>query len=147
MPPRRLGALLALAALTFLGPQRSCAQGQINVQPSPVFQNEGRDPVVFNVTLSSGYLTIIVSSDTIARSTFIQNVSSNTSSACISPSSGSVACGSSWAGVQLPPNSALTDYTRSAWYGRLPAGISTMNLNGYRTRDRGDYGSIAAPGR
>lgn len=147
MGPRWIEVLLAIAALTILGPGKVYAQGQINIQPSAMFQNEGRDPISFNVTLSSGYLTIIVSSDTIARSTFIQNVSSNTSNACISTSSGSAACGSSWAGVQIPPNSSLTDYTRSAWYGRLPTGIATQTISGYRTRDRGDYGSIASPGR
>ncbi len=146
MSTRWIEIVLALAALTFLGPQAARAQGQNPYLPAPIFQNEGRDPIAFNTALTSYTLTIIISSDTIARSTLFQSISSNTATICISPSSGSFACNSSWPGVQLPPNSTLTDFNRSAWYGRVPAGNATQNVNGYRTRDRGDYGAVGAPG-
>lgn len=147
MTPRRLGLFLALATLPVTGPKAAHAQGQINVQPAPVFQNEGRDPIPFNVTLSSLTLTVIVSSDTIVRSTYFQSVSSNTTSICISPSSGSTNCTTSWAGWQLSPNSSMIQYTRSAWYGRLPSGAPAQAVSGFRTRDRGDYGTISSPAR
>lgn len=151
MTPRRLGLCVSLAVAVLAGPRWLMAQGQINQYPAPVFQNEGRDPIAFNVLCATTPWTMAASSDTISRSTFLEATSSNTYAVCLVPGNtappASTRCSTGTVGVELPPNSSYTDYSRAAWWCAASSGTIAQPLKGVRTRDRGDYGNIAAPGK
>ncbi len=147
MTPRRLGLLLGLAAMAVLGPRWVRAQGTKESQPITMYRAEGRDVVYFNVSCATATWTVVLSSDSIARSTFIQAISSNTQAVCLSSATSSQNCDSSAAGPELPPTSALTDYGHAGWACKAVTGTSAQRLKGYRARDRGDYGAIGLPGR
>ena len=117
------------------------SQGMKYVAPQSVFQSEGRDPYLFNASCASGYWSVVVSSDAIARSTLMQAPSGNTAVVCLAISSTTASCSVSLVGPELAPNTALTDYTKSVWYCRSVSG--SQNIKGYRTRDRGDFGGVS----
>lgn len=154
MTPRRLGLLMSLAALAALGPRFARAQGMAKQEAMPVFQSEGRNPITFAVACATATWTVVIASDTIARSTFIESISSNTASICLLPIASATVptvaissqCVPQTQGTELPPNSALTDYNRSGWACIASSGTATQYLKGYRTRDKGDIGYIGAPG-
>lgn len=152
MNARRLGLLFGLAALAVAAPRWMAAQGELGIQPAPTYNTEGRDPYPFTAACSSSSWTQVVSTDTIARSTLLIGISSNTAATCLIPvpyqapaPSTSTVCLSTTAAVQFPSGiqSALTDYSRAAWYCKASAGFSgTTNICGYRARDRGDFGRV-----
>ncbi len=150
MTPRRLGLLFGLAALAATGPRCVVAQGTLNIQPSTVYQSEGRNPVPFSVTCSTPSWTVVVSSDAISRSTFMEAISSNTAAVCLLPFTGGVTptvavssqCVTATKGIELPPNSAYTDYSKAAWACAASSGTVNQVIKGVRTRDAGDYGNI-----
>lgn len=155
MTPRRIGLLFGLAALAVLAPHSVMAQGEKYQEPQPVYQSEGRNPIPFRVSCATASWTIVVASDTIARSTFMESISSNTNAICLLPSatmttpsvSISSQCMTATQGPELPPNSSLTDYSRAAWYCAASSGTVANILKGYRTRDKGDYGRIGDASR
>ncbi len=118
-----------------------------------MFQSEGINPIVFNVSCATASWTVVVASDTIARSTFLQAVSSNTNTICLLPviygSVPTVAissqCTTATKGIELPPNTWYTDYSRAGWACAASSGTVSGIIKGVRTRDRGDYGGIADP--
>lgn len=154
MTARRIGLWCGLASLAIASARWANAQNQKYVEPQPVFMSEGRNPLTFNVSCATATWTIIVSSDTIARSTFMQSSSSNTNTICLLPSATGTApsvsvssqCVSATQGPELTPSSALTDYSHAAWYCASSSGTVANTIRGYRTRDKGDYGYIGAPG-
>lgn len=154
MTPRRLGLLFGLAALAVIGPRFVLAQNEKFHEPQPVFQSEGRNPITFNVSCATATWTLVVASDTISRSTFMEAISSNTNTVCLLPVANGVAptvavssqCTTATQGPELPPNSSLTDYTRAAWYCAASSGTVSNVIKGYRTRDKGDYGNVGALG-
>ncbi len=155
MTPRRLGLLLGLAALAAAGAHFAQAEGMGALQAIPMYQSEGSNPLKFSVTCPTATWTQVVSSDTISRSTFFQAVTSNTTTVCLIPAANAAAaptiavssqCVTATQGVELPPNSALTDYSRAAWYCLSSSGTVSNVIKGYRTRDKRDIGNIGAAG-
>jgi hypothetical protein len=154
MPYRRIGLLAALAAFAVLGPRGAMAQGATQNNPAPGFQTEGRNTVTFSVPCATATWTLIIASDTISRSTFLQSISSNTNTICLLPETAgavptvaiSSQCTTNTQGPELSPISALTDYSHSAWWCASSSGTATNTIKGYRTRDKGDYGNIGALG-
>lgn len=151
MTARRAGLVVGLLGLALWGGQglrEARAQGMLQVQGTTVYQSEGRDPVTFDVQCTTAPWVNVVSSDTISRSTFFQAISSNTTTICLVPGNtspaASVRCSTTTAGPELAPNSALTDYSRAAWWCAASSGTTTQVLKGYRTRDRSDYGAISS---
>lgn len=142
MTPRRIGLWLSILATTILVPKWVMAEASRYTDSTPVYQSEGNDRTWFNVSCATESWTIVLSSDTIARSTFIQSTSSNTYGVCLSSGPANTACTSSTVGVELSPNSAYTDYSKNSWYCRTSAGTIAQRLKGVRTRDNHDYGNI-----
>lgn len=151
MTPRSLGllaSLLTAIVLVAVSPNSSHAQNEKFREPQPVFQSEGRNPYAFNVSCSTSAWTIVVTSDTIARSTFIESISSNTNNVCLLPGptvptvAVSSQCTTATQGPELVPSSSLTDYSRAAWYCASSSGTVSNILKGYRTRDVGDAGLV-----
>lgn len=145
MTPRRLGLLTALVVSVILAPRFVKAQGEKEILPIPMFMTEGRDPVYFNISCTTAAWAVVVSSDQIARSTFIESISSNTMNICLSSTTSSQNCDSTAAGPELVPGQTLTDYSRAAWSCKSVTGTSAQVIKGYRTRDRGDYGQGVRP--
>ncbi len=154
MTPRRLGLLLALVAFAGAGARWAAAEGMKYQESQAVYQSEGSNPVTFNVSCATATWTVIIASDTISRSTFMESVSSNTYSICLLPITNGTApsvavssqCTTSTQGPELIPNSALTDYSRAGWACASSSGTVTQTLKGYRTRDKRDTGWIGASG-
>lgn len=146
MTPRRLGLLFGLAAVAVTGSRMVSAEGMKYQESQAVYQSEGSNPVYFNVSCATASWTVVIASDTISRSTFMQSISSNTQNICLSSSTSSQPCDSSAAGPELVPSSALTDYSRAAWACRSVVGTSSQTIKGYRTRDKRDTGWIGASG-
>lgn len=144
MTPRRLGLLFGLVALA-AAPLLVGAQGTKEMLPITVYMTEGRNPIYFNVSCATATWTVVVSSDQIARSTFIEAISSNTMNVCLSSTTSSQACNSSAAGPELVPGQSLTDYSRAAWACKAVTGTAAQTIKGYRTRDQGDYGQGVRP--
>lgn len=120
------------------------AQGVAKNNPIAVFNTEGRNPVYFSVSCVPSSWTLLVSSDTIARSTFIVSIASNTAAVCLSTGpTNSNSCVQGTPSDELPPNSAETVYHRAAIYCRSGAG--TQTLKGHRNRDHADYGQVPIP--
>lgn len=146
MTPRRLGLVVSILALAVLGPRWARAQGMAALESQPVFQSEGRTPVAFAATCSTATWTLVIASDTISRSTFMESIAANTQPICLSPiAAGATQCVSTSAGPELSPNSELTDYSHAAWYCAASSGTTSQALKGYRTRDKGDFGGIGDP--
>ncbi len=147
MNARRLGLALSLLALAGAVPRWVRAQGMARLETAPIFQSEGRDPVYFNVSCASATWTVIVASDTIARSTFMQSISSNTQAVCLSSATSSQNCDSNAKGPEIAPTSNFTDYSHAGWACKAVTGTSAQIIKGYRTRDRADFGAISFPER
>jgi len=144
MTPRRLGLIFSLAgmvALAVYSPKQTEAQGQAKDNILPTFQSEGRDPIYFSTACISTAWRMIISSDTIARSTLVIASSSNTALVCISTGMSSAnGCAPNTASDELPPASAMTLYHRASIFCRSASG--TQTLKGHRNRDHADYGNI-----
>lgn len=150
MTPRRLGLLFGLAAIAAFGPRFVLAQSEKFQENQSVYQSEGRNPVMFAVTCATATWTLVIASDTISRSTFIETPGTNNQVVCLSFSSAPAnpsQCVATQPGVILPQGSSLTDYTHAAWYCAASSGTTSQNIVGYRTRDKGDYGRISDPSR
>lgn len=134
---------LALAALICFG-STAYAQGQAKQEVSPTFQQEGRDPIYYSTSCISTAWTLVLSSDTIARSTIVIAISSNTSSVCVSsgPTNANTCVGGT-PGDELGPNSSITLNHRAAIYCR--SALGTQILKGHRNRDHADYGQPGVP--
>ena len=143
---------LLLAVLALI-PGLVHAQGMDQIQVMPVFESEGFNPIPFNVACGTNSWTVVVASDTISRSTFMENIPENANTICLIPFTGGVLptvgtngqCTSTTKGVHLPTSAATTDYTHSGWACQTAAGSVTGQISGYRTRDSGDYGGISDP--
>lgn len=154
MTARRLGLFFALAAAAALAPRWVRAEGMKYQEAQPVFQSEGSNPVTFNVNCATATWTIIIASDTISRSTFMEAISSNTNNVCLLPVTNGVApsvaasgqCTTATQGLELAPNSSLTDYSRAGWACAAASGTVVNVIKGYRTRDKRDIGWVGASG-
>ena len=154
MTPRRLGLFVGLAAIAVLGPRWSRAEGMKYQEAQPVYQSEGSNPITFNVSCATGAWTIVIASDTISRSTFMESISSNTQNICLLPVTNGVAptvaissqCTTASPGPELVPSSSLTDYSRAGWACASSSGTVVNTIKGYRTRDKRDTGWIGASG-
>ncbi len=154
MTTRRLGLLFGLAAFAVLVPRWARAEGMKYQESQAVYQSEGSNPVTFVVSCATATWTIVIASDTISRSTFIESVSSNTNTVCLLPITNGVAptvavssqCTTATQGPELVPSSSLTDYSRAGWACAASSGTVTNTLKGYRTRDKRDTGWIGASG-
>lgn len=149
MNARRLGLIVALCGLAVM----VRAQGMARLEPVPMFQSEGINPVPFSVSCATASWTLAIASDTISRSTFIESVSSNTNTICLLPViygvmptvAVSSQCVTATKGIELTPNSAYTDYSHAGWACAASSGTVSNVLKGVRTRDRGDFGGIGSP--
>lgn len=154
MTPRRLGLLLGLATLALTGTRIAIAEPMKYMESQGVYQSEGSNPSTFNVACATASWTVVITSDTISRSTFMESISSNTNSICLIPVSNNVAptvavssqCINVTQGPELAPNSSLTDYSKAAWYCAASSGTVVNYIKGYRTRDLRDTGWIGAKG-
>lgn len=130
-------ALLGLASAAH-------AQGMNTYQPSPVFQAEGRQRTLISTTCVSNSWTLVASTDVISRSWLIQAPSGNTATVCLS-SNTATDCAITTPGIELAPNTALTDYGHAKWYCESYSG--TQYLKGYYTWDQADSGARSASNR
>ena len=144
---------LVVAVLAFV-PCLGHSQGMDQIQVMPVFESEGFNPIAFNVACATASWTQVVSSDTISRSTFFENIPENSSNTiCLLPFTGGVLptvsissqCVSVTKGIHLPMGAGITDYTHAGWACASSSGTVTEQISGYRTRDSGDYGGISDP--
>ena len=151
MEVRKLGLLASFAAILAFGPslvRMAVAEGRLETQPRPTFQDEGRDPVPFNISCSSNAWTVLATSDTIRRSITAQLSSDSPNKVCIATVTASTnACDDTTPGVELSSSAfSWTDYTQSAWRCRSRSGDAVGavgRIRGYFSRDRGDYGIIS----
>lgn len=118
----------------------------------PVSLSEGFNPITFNVACATATWTLVIASDTISRSTFLENIPENANTICILPVLKGVLptvaissqCMSATQGVHLPTSAAYTDYSHAGWACASSSGTVTGQISGVRTRDSGDYGLIGA---
>jgi hypothetical protein len=143
MNPRRIGLIFALGLLLAYSPNLVRGQGTKFPQITPVYQEEGRQRVFFSATCTGSSWTLVVSSDSISRSTLITALAANSEPVCLSSSTATGSCSATTQGPELPASSSLTDYSHGEWYCQSYSG--TQYVKGYRTRDKGDYGNIGAP--
>ena len=123
------------------------------LEVTPMFQSEGFNPLPFNASCATATWTIVIASDTISRSTFLESISSNTNSICLIPFTLGVVptvavssqCVTSTKGIELQPNTAYTDYSHAGWACAASSGTVSGTIKGVRTRDSGDYGGINSP--
>lgn len=154
MSPRCLVLLFGLAALAAAAARLAGAEGMKYEFSQAVYQSEGSNPVAFSVSCATASWTVVVASDTISRSTFLESVSSNTTNICLLPVTNGIApsvsvssqCTTATPGPELPPNSSLTDYSRAGWACASSSGTVSNIIKGYRTRDKRDSGWVGAPG-
>lgn len=151
---RRLALLLGLAALAATAPRGASAEGMMYMQAQATYQSEGSNPVSFNTTCATATWTVVIASDTIARSTFMESISSNTNNICLLPITTGTAptvaissqCMTSTRGPELVPSSAMTDYSKAGWACASSSGTVSGVIKGYRTRDKRDIGWVGASG-
>lgn len=139
--------ILWILAAFVLAPAPVSAQAGGAPDPTAVYWDEGRDPILFQVTCTSTSWTVVVASDTARRSAVIQAPPDNDTNICLSTSTAGTCTGVT-TGVELAAKDSLTDYTRIAWRCRARANAAasmTANLKGYVSRDRADYGKIERP--
>lgn len=152
--PRGPFLLVALAAASCFAAAAARAEGMKYQEAQAVYQSEGSNPVSFNVNCATATWTIVIASDTISRSTFMESISSNTNNICLLPITNGVApsvavssqCTTATQGPELVPSSELTDYSRAGWACASASGTVVNVLKGYRTRDKRDTGWIGASG-
>lgn len=148
MTAKRLGLIVGLVALA----SWARAQGMASLEVQPVFQSEGFDPIPFSVSCPTSTWTVVVASDTISRSTFLESITANANTICLLPFQLGVvptvavssSCVTAAKGIELTPASSYTDYTHVGW-ACISSGTVTNVIKGVRTRDSGDYGMISAP--
>ena len=139
------GILLAGAFL--IGGLSAHAQSGSRAQKGvvPVFQDEGRDPIYFNMACSSHTWTVVSASDTIRRSILMQLSLDSRATVCLSSiTAASHTCTDTTTGVELSSSTpSLTDFTSAAWRCRSREGGNiTGRVRGYIARDRADFPAI-----
>jgi hypothetical protein len=108
----------------------------------PVFQTEGRDAIFLSTVCTASSWSVVVSSDAISRSLFLQALSGNTGNICLGtgPNRTTDACVSTMASVELATSATYTTFSKEGIWCRSVQGSQT--LKGKRTRDRSDFGYI-----
>ena len=148
MTAKRLVLVCSLLIIGALVPRMVNGQGMIGRNPTPQFDNQGRDPIMFNVSCSTYAWTVVRSSDTIGRDFFVQAPSTNTISVSVVFSSAApgYTYDTTTVGVDMAPGSSLRDSHRAAIFCRAIPGTSAQRIKGYWNRDRGDQTLVDAPG-
>ena len=124
------------------------SEGADNKGTQRTFNDDGRDPVLFNVTCDSFSWTTVVTSDTISRSVLFQWEPTSASGVCIATwTIATSSCTSLTNGPFISSATpSFTSYDQNRWNCRATSVNSAASrVRGYRARDRGDYGGINKP--
>ncbi len=139
-------SIFVAIALSALFAQQARADANTQRQATPINDDGGNAPILFDIACSTTAWTVVTSSDSISRFAFYFAPSANAVSVCLSSTTkAGDACNDSTPGLELPASAFWVDTTKAGWNcrGRTGTGSTiTVYVKGYRGRDSGDYGWI-----